>query len=118
MFQPLRPFAAATRTYEQLPLQRIRFGSARFTGWSFADGAVRVLRSQGHCVGHMIVHLRDSVEIGVGGANPNPIFIGMMAANQLREIGLRPGSGGVDAPWSRPSLDNPAVVAAMPTASD
>jgi hypothetical protein len=42
----------------------------------------------------------------------------MMAANQLREIGLRPESGGVDPPWSRPSLDNPAVVAAMPTASD
>jgi hypothetical protein len=42
----------------------------------------------------------------------------MMAANQLREIGLRPESGGVDAPWSRPSLDNPAVVAAMPTAAD
>jgi hypothetical protein len=58
------------------------------------------------------------VEIGVGGANPNPIFTGMMAANQLREIGLRPESGGVDAPWSRPSLDNPAVVAAMPTAAD
>ncbi|WP_445189247.1 MBL fold metallo-hydrolase [Pseudonocardia sp. Cha107L01] len=60
MFQPLRPFAAATRTYEQLPLQRIRIGSARFTGWSFADGAVRVLRSQGHCAGHVIVHLSDS----------------------------------------------------------
>jgi glyoxylase-like metal-dependent hydrolase (beta-lactamase superfamily II) len=216
MFQPLRPFAAVTRTYEQLPLERIRIGSARFTGWSFADGAVRVLRSQGHRARHVIVHLRDSgvlhlsdegngpcgamadadqlkiqnalaaaatlfeegeakiltdghtfevrrgaeassyldrlldqatalqeaalaitndgrpirpsdfveryadalVEIGVGGANPNPIFTGMMAANQLREIGLRPESGGVDAPWSRPSLDNPAVVAAMPTASD
>lgn len=216
LFQPLRPFAAVTRTYEQLPLERIRIGSARFTGWSFADGAVRVLRSQGHCAGHVIVHLRDNgvlhlsdeangpcgamadgdqlkiqnalaaavtlfeegeakiltdghtfevrqgveassyldglldqatalqeaalaitndgrpirpsafverysdalVGLGVGGANPNPIFTGMMASNQLREIGLRPESGGVDAPWSRPSLDNPAVVAGMPTASD
>jgi hypothetical protein len=58
------------------------------------------------------------VELGVGGANPNPMFTGMMASNQLREIGLWPESGGVDAPWSRPSLDNPAVVAGMPTASD
>jgi hypothetical protein len=34
-------------------------GSARMTGWSFADGAVQVLRSQGHTAGHVVVHLRD-----------------------------------------------------------
>ncbi|MFG2340931.1 MBL fold metallo-hydrolase [Streptomyces yangpuensis] len=60
LFAPMRPFAAATRTYEQRPLERIRVGALRFTGWTFADGAVRVLRSQGHCAGHVIVHLRDS----------------------------------------------------------
>ncbi|WP_406184135.1 MBL fold metallo-hydrolase [Streptomyces sp. NBC_01006] len=59
LFQPYRPFGATTRTYEERPLERIRIGSARFTGWTFADGAVRVLRSQGHCAGHVIVHLRD-----------------------------------------------------------
>ncbi|MFE7135536.1 MBL fold metallo-hydrolase [Streptomyces sp. NPDC057638] len=59
-FQPLRPFGATTRTYEERPLELIRIGSLRFTGWTFADGAVRVLRSQGHCAGHVIVHLRDS----------------------------------------------------------
>ncbi|MGW7100638.1 MBL fold metallo-hydrolase [Streptomyces sp. NPDC054838] len=59
LFQPLRPFGATTRTYEERPLERIRIGSQRFTGWAFADGAVRVLRSQGHCAGHVIVHLDD-----------------------------------------------------------
>ena len=60
LFQPLHPFASVTRTYEERPLERIRIGSTRFTGWTFVDGAVRVLRSQGHCAGHVIVHLRDS----------------------------------------------------------
>lgn len=60
LFQPYRPFGATSRTYEERPLERIRIGPARFTGWTFADGAVRVLRSQGHCAGHVIVHLRDS----------------------------------------------------------
>ena len=212
LFQPLRPFASVTRTYEERPLERIRIGSTRFTGWTFVDGAVRVLRSQGHCAGHVIVHLRDSgilhlsdeangpcgamadadqlkiqttigaaatmfeegeaavltdghtftvrrgdaalsyldglldqatalqeaalgiakadpsvrpsaftarfsdalTELGVVGANPNPFFTAMVAKNQLREIGLRPEAGGVDAPWSRPALANPAPVPGMP----
>ncbi|MFD0266235.1 MBL fold metallo-hydrolase [Streptomyces sp. NPDC127106] len=59
LFQPMRPFGATTRTYEERPLERIRIGSLRFTGWTFADGAVRVLRSQGHCAGHVIVYLGD-----------------------------------------------------------
>jgi glyoxylase-like metal-dependent hydrolase (beta-lactamase superfamily II) len=29
LFQPLRPFASATRTYEERPLEQIRIGSAR-----------------------------------------------------------------------------------------
>jgi glyoxylase-like metal-dependent hydrolase (beta-lactamase superfamily II) len=213
LFQPLRPFGSATRTYEERPLERIRIGSARFTGWTFADGAVRVLRSQGHCAGHVVVHLRDNgvlhladeangpcgvmadadqlkiqttlgaasalfeeneaatltdghtftvrrgaealsyldglldqavalqeaalaisskegapirpsafaaryadavAELGVAGANPNAMFTGMMATNQMGEIGLRPGSAGMGEPWSRPTLDNPAPVAGMP----
>ncbi|MFD8291649.1 MBL fold metallo-hydrolase [Streptomyces lavendulae] len=206
IFRPLKPFGATTRTYEELPLERIRIGSLRFTGWTFADGAVRVLRSQGHCAGHVIVHLRDcgvlhlsdegngacgamadadqlkiqtvlgqvarlfeegeaalltdghtfsvrraaeavsfldglleqatalqeaalgltgesgrarpgaftagyarsATELGVSGANPNAMFTAMMAVNQLRELGLRPESGGADAPWSRPPLRDPA----------
>ncbi|MGE7384025.1 MBL fold metallo-hydrolase [Streptomyces sp. NPDC004126] len=59
LFRPLRPFGATTRTYEELPPERIRIGSLRFGGWTFADGAVRVLRSQGHTAGHVVVHLRD-----------------------------------------------------------
>jgi glyoxylase-like metal-dependent hydrolase (beta-lactamase superfamily II) len=212
LFQPLRPFGATTRTYEELPLERVTLGSVRLTGWSFADGAVQVLRSQGHCAGHVIVFLRDSrvlhladegngacgamydadqlklqtvigavatlfdegladtlsdghtfavrrrdeavsyldrlldqamalqqvalsatagrasmtagefaaaygrgiAELDVSGANPNPMFTGMMAVNQLGEIGLRPEGSATDAPWSRPTLVNPAPVAGMP----
>ena len=212
LFQPLRPFGATTRVYEERPLEQIRIGSARFTGWTFADGAVRVLRSQGHCAGHVVVHLRDNrvlhlsdegngpcgvmadadqlkiqttlaavaglveegeaqlltdghtfavrdsaeaaeylermldqatrlqevalaltedgepvrpsvfveryagsvAELEVGGANPNVMFTGMMAVNQLREIGLRPQSSGMGARWSRPATVNPAPVAGMP----
>jgi glyoxylase-like metal-dependent hydrolase (beta-lactamase superfamily II) len=212
LFSPMRPFAAVTRTYEERPLERIALGSASMTGWSFADGAVQVLRSQGHCAGHVIVHLRDSgvlhladegngpcgvmhdadqlkiqtvlalvagafeqgavqtltdghtfavrrgaeaaaylnglvdqamalqeaalsvtkdqpsvtprefaaeyarsvAALEVGGANPNPMFTGMMAVNQLREIGLRPAGPRGDGPWSRPPLADPAPVAGMP----
>ncbi|MDT7554557.1 MAG: hypothetical protein QOI16_3093 [Pseudonocardiales bacterium] len=212
LFQPLRPFATVTHTYEELPLERIAFGAVPMTGWSFADGAVQVLRSQGHCAGHVIVALRDSgvvhladegngpcgvmhdadqlklqtvlaatatlfehgdatiltdghtftvrreaeaadylnglldqamalqqvalsatkgrtsvrphafaadyargvADLGVGGANPNPLFTGMMAVNQLAEIGLRPDGTAVGASWSRPTLANPAPVAGMP----
>ncbi|MFK0218035.1 MBL fold metallo-hydrolase [Streptomyces vinaceus] len=203
LFRPYRPFAAVTRTYEERPLERIRIGSARFTGWSFADGAVRVLRTQGHCAGHVIVHLRDCrvlhlsdegngacgamadadqlkiqttlgavallfeegraealtdghtfavrrgagaavpfldglleqatalqsaalgavagdvpvrpgeftaryaeafTSTGGGGANPNALFLAMMAVNQLHELGLRPESAAPGAPWSRTPL--------------
>ena len=212
LFQPLRPFATVTHTFEELPLERIAFGAVSMTGWSFADGAVQVLRSQGHCAGHVIVALRDNgvvhladegngpcgvmhdadqlklqtvlaatatlfdhgdatiltdghtfavrrdaeaagylnglldqamalqqvalsatkgrtsitphafaadyargvADLGVAGANPNPLFTAMMAVNQLAEIGLRPGGTAVDAPWSRPALVNPAPVAGMP----
>ncbi|THA87028.1 MBL fold metallo-hydrolase [Streptomyces sp. A0592] len=206
LFTPMRPFAATTRTYEERPLELIRTGSHRFTGWTFADGAVRVLRSQGHCAGHVIVHLRDCgvlhlsdegngacgamydadqlkiqtvlgavaglfeegeaailtdghtfalrrgaeavshldglleqatalqeaalgltggggpivpsafaaryaqamTELGVGGANPNPVFTAMMALNALGELGLRPEPAAeADAPWSRPALHRP-----------
>ncbi|WP_407837174.1 MBL fold metallo-hydrolase [Streptomyces sp. DSM 116496] len=217
LFQPMRPFGQTTRTYEERPPEQIRIGPLRFTGWTFADGAVRVLRSQGHCAGHVIVHLRDPgvlhlsdegngpcgamadadqlkiqtvlgsaavlfeageaglltdghtfavrrgaeavshldrllssaaalqeaglglteelggaegaegadrggrvdasaftarfgravADLGIGGANPNALFTAMMAVNQLRELGLRPESDAVDAPWSRPPLRNP-----------
>jgi hypothetical protein len=57
---------------------------------------------------------RAVADLGVGGANPNPTFTGFMALNQLAEIGLRPRSSGVDAPWARPALVDPAPVAGMP----
>ncbi|MFD9569257.1 MBL fold metallo-hydrolase [Streptomyces sp. NPDC059982] len=206
LFRPMRPFGATTRTYEERAPELIRIGSVRFVGWTFAGGAVRVLRSQGHCAGHVIVHLRDCgvlhlsdegngacgamadadqlkiqtvlgavarlfeegaaehltdghtfavrrrdeavsfldglleqatalhgialrltgesggrvrpsaftagyaaavTELGIGGANPNAMFLAMMAVNQLGELGLRPESDEADAPWSRPALHDP-----------
>ncbi|MEJ2865464.1 MBL fold metallo-hydrolase [Actinomycetospora flava] len=66
LFQPMHPFGATTRAYEERPLERLSLGSVRMTGWSFADGAVRVLRSQGHTAGHVVVHLRDSALVHLG----------------------------------------------------
>jgi hypothetical protein len=59
-------------------------------------------------------YARGVTELGVGGANPNPMFTGMMAVNQLAEIGLRPDGSESGASWSRPALANPAPVAGMP----
>ena len=59
-------------------------------------------------------YARGVTELGVGGANPNPMFTGMMAVNQLAEIGLRPDGSESGASWSRPALTNPAPVAGMP----
>ena len=213
LFQPFRPFAKTTRTYEQLPLEQIRVGSLHMTGWTFADGAVQVLRTQGHCQGHVIVLLRDNgvlhlsdegngpcgvmhdadqfkiqtalgavltmidqnlvttltdghtfavrsapeaetevesllqqavqlqqaaieqldgveeirpteflehygktvAELEVGGANPNEMFTGMMAVNQLLSLGLQPTSKALDAPWRRLDLITPTPPPARPT---
>jgi hypothetical protein len=83
LFQPLRPFASVTRTHGERPLEPIRTGSARFTGWTFADGAVRVLRSQGQCAGHVIVHLRHSAILHLSDEANGPC--GAMAdADQLK----------------------------------
>jgi glyoxylase-like metal-dependent hydrolase (beta-lactamase superfamily II) len=60
LFQPQHPFGATTRTFEASPFERIDIGPLRLTGWSFGDGAVNVLRSQGHCAGQVVVHLRDA----------------------------------------------------------
>jgi glyoxylase-like metal-dependent hydrolase (beta-lactamase superfamily II) len=212
LFAPMRPFASVTRLFEQRPLERVRIGTVRFSGWTFADGAVRVLRSHGHCAGHVIVHLRDSgvvhladeangpcgampdadqfriqatleavaalfeqgeatvltdghtpavrraadaqryldglldqagalqaaalaltdgtervapgefvvrfadamVRANGGGPNPNPLFTGLVAVNQLGELGLRPDGRHADSTWSRPALEDPAPVAGVP----
>ncbi|MDZ7731811.1 MAG: hypothetical protein U5R31_00710 [Acidimicrobiia bacterium] len=41
--------------FESRPLEQIRIGDQRWSGWSFADGAVQVLRTQGHCAGQVVV---------------------------------------------------------------
>lgn len=83
LFQPLRPFGATTRTYEELPMQRLELGALPVNGWSFADGAVSVVRSQGHCAGHVMVYLRDSRLLHLGDEDNGPC--GSMAdADQLK----------------------------------
>jgi hypothetical protein len=66
LFKPMTPFGRTTRTYEELPLEQIAIGSVQMFGWSFADGAVRVLPSQGHCAGQVIVYVRDSQLLHLG----------------------------------------------------
>jgi len=53
------------------------------TGWSFAAGAVRVLRSQGHCAGHVIVHLRDNDIVHLADEGNGPCGV-MHDADQLK----------------------------------
>jgi hypothetical protein len=42
------------------------------------------------------------------------MFAGMMALNQLAEIGLQAQDGHADGSWTRPALVDPAPVAGMP----
>jgi len=46
-----------------------------------------------------------AAELTSGGANPNPIFTGMMAVNQLGELGLRPDGKHEDDEDARDSPD-------------
>lgn len=83
LFQPLHPFGTTTQTYEQRPLEQVRVGSLRLTGWTFADGAVRVVRSQGHCAGHVVVHLRDNGVLHLGDEGNGACGV-MQDADQLK----------------------------------
>ncbi|MTD15997.1 MBL fold metallo-hydrolase [Nakamurella sp. YIM 132087] len=83
LFTPMHPFAAVTRTYEELPLERIPVGSVPMTGWTFADGAVQVLRTQGHCAGHVIVRLADIGLLHLSDEGNGPCGI-MADADQLK----------------------------------
>ena len=101
LFEPLHPFGATTRTYEEQPLVAVEVGSWRGNGWTFADGAVSVLRSQGHCAGHVVVHLRDSRLLHLGdedngacGAMPDSDQVKVQAAFSLAGALLE--SGAVD----------------------
>lgn len=199
MFQPMIPITGITRTYEELPMEHLTIGSLHLSGWSFADGAVQVIRTRGHCAGQVVVHLPEarllhlsdepngpcgamhdanqmnifaalaqaltlvetgvaglvteghkfevhdrpaaaahlsqlldqasaldgatqtllaggiddmpafvkafaarSQELGVQGANPNPMFTTMMAMAKLRELGLVATGEGANQKWSRP----------------
>jgi len=60
IFRPLNALGTTTRVFEEAPLEQLRIGPLRLSGWSFSDGAVNVVRTQGHCAGQVVVHLRDS----------------------------------------------------------
>lgn len=47
-------------------------------------------------------------ELDVAGANPNPMFTGMMALNTLGELGLSPDAGPASS-WRRPPLITPTA---------
>lgn len=83
LFQPLHPFGRTTRALEGLPLERLTLGSVPVTGWTLADGAVQVIRSQGHCAGHVIVHLKDANLIHMGDESIGG-FGSMQDADQLK----------------------------------
>jgi len=84
LFTPMRPFGRTSRSYEELPLERISIGTLRLTGWTFADGAVRVVRSQGHCAGHVIVQLRDSKLLHLSDEANGPCVV-MNDADQVKQ---------------------------------
>lgn len=83
LFQPLQPFGRTTRSYESLPLERFSVGSQPCSGWSFADGAVRVIRSQGHCSGHVVVYFRDAALLHLGDEDNGACAV-MQDADQLK----------------------------------
>jgi glyoxylase-like metal-dependent hydrolase (beta-lactamase superfamily II) len=65
-FHPYRPITPVTRVYESMPLRRLDIGLPGAVGWIFANGAIQVMASQGHCAGHVIVHLREPGVLHVG----------------------------------------------------
>lgn len=66
LFQPYHPFSQSCRTYEQAAPEWVSIGSGELIGWNFADGAVSVLPSQGHCAGHVVVYFRDAQLLHLG----------------------------------------------------
>ena len=58
-------------------------------------------------------YTRALAELDVAGANPNPMFTGMMALNTLRELGLSPETDlprrGAGRPWSAMAETGPAA---------
>ena len=44
IFRPLNALGATTRVFEEAPLEQLRIGSLRLSGWSFSDDAVIVVR--------------------------------------------------------------------------
>jgi len=85
MFSPQRPAGAATRTFEELPLEHLRIGPVHATGWSFCGGAVQVVRTQGHCAGQVVVHLASPGLLHLSD-EPNSPCAAMHDADQVKML--------------------------------
>jgi len=57
LFEPLNVETGVMTTLESRPFQEIIVGSTRWTGWTFGDGAIQLLRAQGHTEGEVIVYI-------------------------------------------------------------
>ena len=86
MFAPQRPAIAATRTFEELPLEHLRIGPVHVTGWTFCDGAVQVARTQGHCAGQAVVRLPGPGLLHLSD-EPNGPCAAMHDADQVKMLG-------------------------------
>lgn len=62
----------------------------------------------------LVGHTAGMKRIDAGGPNPNPMFMAMVALNQLAEIGLAPRTGHSDSDWQRPDLVTPTVPDGQP----
>ncbi|MBC2893280.1 MBL fold metallo-hydrolase [Rhodococcus sp. 4CII] len=82
MYRPYVPVTDITRTYEELPLEHLVIGSQHVSGWSFGDGAVQVIRTQGHCAGQVVVHLPEARLLHLSD-EPNGPCGAMHDANQM-----------------------------------
>ena len=84
IFRPFEPFGATTSLFENAPLEQINIGPLHLSGWSFGDGAVNVVRTQGHCAGQVVVHLRDSNLLHLSDESNGPGCGAMHDADQLK----------------------------------
>ncbi|MGV9863641.1 MBL fold metallo-hydrolase [Rhodococcus koreensis] len=75
---------------------------------SALDGAAQALLTDRIDDLPAFVHafIAQSQELGVSGANPNPMFNTMMTIAKLRELGLVAKGAGSQQTWTRPALDD------------
>jgi glyoxylase-like metal-dependent hydrolase (beta-lactamase superfamily II) len=86
IFGPIHPLGATTRTYESLPLEHLVIGPTHLTGWSFCDGGVQVVRTQGHCAGQVVVWLAPNRLLHLSDEANGPCAV-MHDSDQVKMLG-------------------------------